>query len=197
HEAPGMPAPPAPGRPLLAVHALAGLAARLPDDAVVVEESPSSRHQLNHWLPARTPLGYVSAAMGGLGFAVPGAAGLRRALPDRPVVAIVGDGAAMFGVHGYWAAAKYGAGALIVVLVNDGYKVMDKLAERFGGSGPWPSFGGIDHAALARAQGCDAIDVADFETLERTLDEVVPTLASRTSPLVLAVQIGLDDDFNP
>ncbi len=176
------PAPPAPGAPLLAVHVLAGLAARLPEDAIVVEETPSSRHQLTARLPARTPLGYVSAAMGGLGFAIPGAAGLRRALPGRPVVAIVGDGSMMFQIQALWAAARYDAGALFVVLVNDGYKVMDKLAERFGAAGPWPGFGGIDHAAIARAQGCEAVEVSDFDALQATLDEVVPTLRDRTTP---------------
>ncbi len=39
----------------------------------------------------REPLGFLSAAMGGLGFALGGATGVRMALPERPVVAVVGD----------------------------------------------------------------------------------------------------------
>ena len=50
----------------------AALAERLPADAVLVEESPSSRPELHARVPARAPLGFVSAAMGGLGFALPG-----------------------------------------------------------------------------------------------------------------------------
>ncbi len=38
--------------------------------------------------------------MGGLGFALPAATGLRMALPDRPVVAIVGDGSSLYGDPG-------------------------------------------------------------------------------------------------
>lgn len=43
------------------------------------------------------PLGFVSSGNGGLGFA--GAIGLRMALPDRLVVAVIGDGSAMFGIQ--------------------------------------------------------------------------------------------------
>ena len=73
---PPAPAPPAPGEPLTASHVLAALAERLPDDAVVVEEAPVDRPELHDRLLARRPLGFLSAAMGGLGFARrPAAAG--------------------------------------------------------------------------------------------------------------------------
>lgn len=63
--------PPTPGEPLRAAHVLAALAERLDPTAVVVEETPSSRPDLHRLLPARAPLGFLSAAMGGLGFAMP------------------------------------------------------------------------------------------------------------------------------
>ena len=50
--------------------------------------------------------------MGGLGFALPAAIGLRMARPDRPVVAIVGDGSSMYSIQALWSAAHYRAGAL-------------------------------------------------------------------------------------
>ena len=89
---PAPPAPPAAGEPLRAGHVLAALAERLPGNAIVIEESPSSRPELITRLPARESLGYLSPAMGGLGFALPAATGLRLAQTERPVVAIVGDG---------------------------------------------------------------------------------------------------------
>ena len=90
--APPPPAPPAAGEPLRAGHVFAAFAERLPRDAVVFEESPSNRPELLARLPARQPLGSLSPAMGGLGFALPAATGVRLACPDRPVVAFVGDG---------------------------------------------------------------------------------------------------------
>ena len=190
--------PPAPaaGEPLRAGHLLAALAKRLPANAILVEEAPSSRPELHARIPARSPLGFVSAAMGGLGFALPGAAGLRMALPDRPVVAVAGDGSALYSIQSLWSAARYGAGALFVVLANGGYAVMDRLAEQHGGSGPWPSFH-VDATGLARSFGCAARRVETFDDLTRTLDDVVPSLAERDEPLLLEVAVAPDAAFAP
>ncbi|HEX2105586.1 MAG TPA: thiamine pyrophosphate-dependent enzyme [Solirubrobacteraceae bacterium] len=73
----------------------AARAERLAPDAVLAEESPSSGPELEAPRSARAPLGYPSAAMGGLGFALLAATGMRMALADRPVVAVVGDGSAL------------------------------------------------------------------------------------------------------
>ena len=58
---------------------------RLPASAILLEEAPVDRPELAHRLPAREPLGYLSAAQGRPGFAIPAPAGLRLALPGRPV----------------------------------------------------------------------------------------------------------------
>jgi benzoylformate decarboxylase len=187
---PAAPAPPRPGEPLRAAHVLAALAERLPRDAVVVEEAPGDRPELYDRLPAREPLGLLSAAMGGLGFALAGATGLRMALPRRPVVAVVGDGAAIYGIQALWSAAHYGTGVLFVVLSNGGYAIMDSLAEQHGASAPWPSFDEVELATIARGFGCPARRVATHEELTETLDEVVPTLADRDEPLLLDVAIA-------
>jgi hypothetical protein len=89
----------------------ATLAERLPPDAVLVEEAPSDRPELHARIPARQPLGFLSAAMGGLGFGLPAAIGLRMALPERPVVAVLGDGSSLYAIQGLWSAAHYGIGA--------------------------------------------------------------------------------------
>jgi benzoylformate decarboxylase len=190
------PAPPSPAAPLRAAHLLAALAERLPDDAIVIEESPSSRAELLARLPARAPLGSLSPAMGGLGFALPAATGLRLALPDRPVVAIVGDGSSLYSIQALWSAAQYGAGALFVIPSNGGYAIMDRLAEMNGGSGPWPAVE-VDVAGLARAFGCEARTVETHDELLEALDDVVPGLGSRTQPLLLEVRVAPDETFTP
>ena len=186
---PVSPPPPAPGEPLRAGHVLAALAERLPADAVLVEESPSSRPELHARVPARAPLGFVSAAMGGLGFAVPGTIGLRMALPDRPVLAVVGDGSSLYAIQALWSAARYGVGALFVVMANGRYAIMDKLAANTGEPAPWPSFETIDIAAIAQALGCEAMRVESHADLLAQLDEVLPGLARRDTPLVLEVAV--------
>jgi benzoylformate decarboxylase len=193
---PPAPERPAAGEPLQAGHVLAALAERLPRDTVVVEEVPVDRPELHERLLAREPLGYLSAAMGGLGFALAGASGVRMALPERPVVAVVGDGSALYGIQALWSAAHYRVGALYVILSNGGYAIMDRLAERRGEAGPWPGFD-VDIAAMARAQGCEGRRIAEHGELVAALDEIVPELATRQEPLLLDVAIAPTPRFTP
>lgn len=193
---PAAPPPPGPGEPLLAGHVFAALAERLPREAVVFEESPSNRPELLVRLPARQPLGSLSPAMGGLGFALPAATGIRLACPDRPVVAIVGDGSSLYSIQALWSAARYGAGTLYVILANGGYAIMDRLAEQHGGTAPWPGFR-VDVAGLATAFGCPARSVDGHDELVGVLDEVVPGLAGRDEPLLLEVTVAPDETFAP
>jgi benzoylformate decarboxylase len=196
--APVAPAPPAEGELLTASHVLAALGERLPSNAVVIEEAPVDRPDINARLPAREPLGYLSAAQGGLGFALPAAAGVKMALPDRPVVAVAGDGSALYGVHAGWSAVKYGVGPLWVVLSNGGYVVMDRLAEKHGGgAGPWPSFAEVKVATIAHGFGCPARRITTYNELVIVLDEVVPGLSSRAGPLLLDVVVAPTPTFTP
>jgi benzoylformate decarboxylase len=135
--------------------------------------------------------------MGGLGFALPAAAGVRLAAPDRPVVAVVGDGSALYQVQALWSAARYNAGVLFVVLANGRYAIMDRLAEAQGGKPPWPSFEDVSLAGLATSLGCPARRVDTYGDLVAVLDEVVPTLASRDSPLLLDISVVADSTFQP
>jgi benzoylformate decarboxylase len=165
---------------------------------VVIEEAPVDRPDIHDRLPAREPLGYLSAAQGGLGFALPAAAGVKMALPDRAVVAIAGDGSALYGVHAGWTAVHYGVGPLWVVLSNGGYVVMDRLAEKAGGgAGPWPGFGDVEVAAIARGFGCPAQRITTHDELLATLDETVPGLAQSTTPLLLDVVVAPTPTFTP
>jgi benzoylformate decarboxylase len=193
---PPAPEPPGPGEPMRAGHVLAALSERLPRETVLLEEAPVDRPELHDRLPARVPLGFLSAAMGGLGFALAGATGVKLALPGRPVVAVVGDGSSLYGIQALWSAAFYRAGVLFVVLSNGGYAIMDRLAAKRGAEPPWPSFD-LDIAALARAFGCEARRVSGHAELLRALDEIVPTLATREEPVLLDVVIAPTQTFDP
>ena len=191
------PSVPAPAHPMLAGHVLSALAERLPPEAVVVEEAPVDRPELHERLLARRPLGFLSAAMGGLGFALGGATGVRMAQPDRPVVAVVGDGSSLYGIQALWSASNYNVGVLFVILSNGGYAIMDRLAERAGGAAPWPQFDNVDIAGVARAFGCESRRIETHDELLAALDEAVPSLASRSEPLLLDVTIAPTATFAP
>lgn len=187
---PAPPAPPAPGEPLRPGHVFAALAERLAADAVVVEETPSSQPELYARLPTRSPGGFIATANGGLGFGIAGSIGLRMGNPERPVVGVLGDGAAMYAIQSVWSAARYEVGVLLIVMANGGYAVMDALARNAGGAAAWPGFGELDVAGIARGFGCPAVRVERHDDLLRTFDEVVPELASRTSPLLVEVAVA-------
>jgi benzoylformate decarboxylase len=142
-------------------------------------------------------MGFVSAAMGGLGFGLPASLGLRMGNPGRPVVAVLGDGSSIYSIQALWSAAHYRIGVLIVVLCNGRYAIMDRLAERAGGKPPWPAFAELSIAGLAEAMGCPVRRVTTPGELTVALDEILPTLRSRQEPMLLAVDVEPDLAFNP
>ncbi|WP_242904940.1 thiamine pyrophosphate-dependent enzyme [Actinomadura terrae] len=187
---------PGPGEPLRPAHVFDLLARLLPADAVVVEETPSSRPELHRRVRARAPLGFLSAAAGGLGFGLPAAAGVKLGAPDRPVVAVLGDGSSLYGIQGLWSAAHYGAGVLYVVLANGGYAIMDRLAERAGpGKAPWPGFAEVRVSAIAEGFGCPARRITSHEELARVLTEELPSLRDRRTPLLLDIDVAADPAY--
>jgi thiamine pyrophosphate-dependent acetolactate synthase large subunit-like protein len=190
---PAPPEPPAPGEPLRTDPVLNALAERLPPDIVLMEESPSSRPELLARIPARSPFGFVSVANGALGFGLSGTIGLRMAMPDRPVMAVLGDGSTMYTIQALWSAAHYHVGMVVIVMSNGRYAVMDELAREHGQPGAWPPFQELDIAAIAGGLGCAARRVETHDELIRELDELIPSLANRSEPLLLEVVIAPSD----
>ena len=136
-------------------------------------------------------MGFLSAAMGGLGFALPGTIGVRMALPDRPVVAVLGDGSSLYAIQALWSAARYRVGALFLVMANGALRDHGQARRRTRASRRrGRRFDTIDIAAMARAQGCEAIRIEDHADLLARLDEVLPALAQRDAPLVLEIAVA-------
>lgn len=188
--APAPDLPSAPDAPLQPGEVFAELALRLPRDTVLVEETPSTRLELLARIPPRTPLGLFSNGGGGLGFGLTGAIGLRFALPGRPVVAVVGDGSAMYTIQSLWSAVQYNIGILAIVMRNGRYAAMDELARASGGAGAWPAFPGIDVAGMAGCLGCEAVTVRARGELVQVLDSATPGLRDRGQPLLIQVHLG-------
>ena len=157
---------------------------------MLVEEAPSHRPELLARLTIRRPLGFVAVANGALGFGLAAAVGLRMALPQRPVVAVLGDGSATYSIQALWSAATCGVGVVFVILSNGRYAIMDELAAAYGGRGAWPSFGTLDLATVATGFGCPSVRVTSHDQLLSVLDEAIPSAAERTTPLLVDVRIA-------
>lgn len=121
--------------PMAPIHALHALAAALPDDVVVVDESITGMGDVaQSFRPARMH-DYYAGRGGGIGQGVAGAIGTAVAHRDRPVVAISGDGSAMYSIPSLWTAAHHALNLLFVILSNREYRVLkhnvDAYRQRF------------------------------------------------------------------
>lgn len=190
-------APPV-GNALRAGNVFAALADRISPETLIIEESPSSRPELQDRLPAKRPFGFLSAAMGGLGFAMPAAIGVRIGTPGRPVVAIVGDGSSMYSFQAIWSAVHYHVGVVFVIMNNGSYSIMDRLAEKSGYSAAvWPPLELIDICKIAEGFGCTTHKVATQHELEAILDQLIPQLDTLNHPILLDVTVESDPTFEP
>lgn len=96
----------------------------LPDDAVVVDESISSGVGLRRFLKSDDAKSFFGGRGGGIGWGLPGAIGVKLALPERPVVALIGDGSAMYTIQGLWTAAHERLNVVFIVINNYSYRIL-------------------------------------------------------------------------
>ena len=135
------------------------LAAALPPDTVVAGDSSQVTYYgtVHHWpfTPANRllyPTGYAT-----LGYGLPAAIGAKVADPDRPVVALFGDGAAMFSIQELITATEQRLALPVVIVDNGGYaEIREQMVDR----GIEPQAVDLyrpDIAALARAIGAHGV----------------------------------------
>jgi benzoylformate decarboxylase len=96
----------------------------LPRDAVVIEEALSSAPGIRQLIASDDPQSYFGLRGGGIGWGLPATIGVKLALPERPVVGLIGDGSALYTVQGLWTAARYRIDAVFVILNNTSYRIL-------------------------------------------------------------------------
>ncbi|GAA3399191.1 thiamine pyrophosphate-binding protein [Cryptosporangium minutisporangium] len=184
---------PAPLDPLAAMHALAE---GLPPDAVVVEEAITAGIALRSVLRLDRPRSYVHTVGGGLGWGIGAAIGTRLGDPTRPVVAVVGDGSAMFGLQGLWSAARYGVPVTFVVVNNGEYRTLkdtlDGAKSRSTARGEYLGLDlpGLDWQSAARTFGLACTRVENPAELRA----VVAGAGDRQTPLLVEVPVTTHAD---
>ncbi len=96
----------------------------LPKDAVVIEEVLSSAPGIRSLIRSDDAQSFYGLRGGGIGWGLPAAIGVKLALPHRPVVALVGDGSAMYTIQALWTAARYRIPVIWVILNNTSYRIL-------------------------------------------------------------------------
>lgn len=161
----------------------------LPADAVLVNEGLTSANSLLDMLPFRDPGSYHAFASGGIGWAIAAAVGIQLARPERPVVAVIGDGSAMYTIQALWSAAHLDLPITYVIANNQSYRILKQRLLAFHGNDHFVGMDledpPIDFSGLARSLGLTAqrIDAPD---------EIAPALAAAIGsrrPVLLEVMI--------
>jgi benzoylformate decarboxylase len=164
-------------RPMTASTFVMHVTSQLSPEVIVVEEALTSTHRLPQFLHQHDPDGFFGLASGGLGFAIPGAVGISMAKPGRPVVAIVGDGSAMYGIQGLWTAAHFKLPITYVIANNKGYRIIKERLLSMQGSDQFIGMDmkdpAIDYCQLAQSMGMRAIRVSDPADLDTVLKDSI------------------------
>ena len=181
--------------PISVPRAVAEIEAALPPDAIVVDESITASLDLARTVQFERPGDYMGAKGGGIGQALPGALGVKLAHPDRPVVAVSGDGSAMYSIQALWTAAHHDLAVVFVILSNREYRIlkhnMDTYRQRFGAKPDRgypnmdlvsPDLGFVD---MARGMGVEGARITKPADLRPALEQAI---AARR-PFVLDVAI--------
>jgi benzoylformate decarboxylase len=164
----------------------------MPADAIVVNESPSNMIAFRNQVRLSHPSSYFTAAGGGLGFGLPAAVGAQLAQPDRPVVAVIGDGSLQYAVAGLWSAVAYDVPLTILVLRNEEYAILKWFAEFEGEMGaPGLDVPGLDSVAIASGYGMRARRVDGVEELRQALSESIASNAPELIEITVAPGMSL------
>ena len=162
----------------------------LPRDVVVVDEGLTSTASLLNFLPYRDSQGYYGLASGGIGFAIAGAIGISLALRPRPVVAIIGDGSAMYSIQALWTAANMKLPIVYVIANNRGYRIIKERMKSMRGSERFLGMDfrdpEIDFVALAESMGVPALRLTEAEQI----GPAMATALGRAGPTLLEVMVA-------
>lgn len=117
----------------LSLHTMAqAIAATLPEDSIVVEETISSTAAIAPAMARAAPHTLLTLTGGALGQGLPAATGAAVAAPDRPVVALVSDGSALFTIQALWTQAREQLDVTTVIINNSSYQILQTEFPRFG-----------------------------------------------------------------
>ena len=158
-----------------------------PNGSIIVEEAPSSRSAMHDYLPIVDRDGFYTCASGGLGHGLPAAIGIALARPREKVIALLGDGSAMYAIQGLWTAAQLGLGVTFVIIKNRRYEALLEFGRHFGLQRTvGTDLPDIDFCALAQGQGVKATAVDRKDGVDEALRTA---FANLTRPTLVEVAV--------
>ena len=154
------------------------IGAKLPEGAIVVDESVTTGREFFPETAGAPPHDWINNRGGSIGYGMPVAVGAAIACPDRKVLAMVGDGSAMYTVQSLWTMAREGLDITVMIFANGSYNILRGELTNVGVRNPGPravdmlTLGrpDIDWVSMAKGHGVPARRVEDCEALAKALD---------------------------
>jgi acetolactate synthase-1/2/3 large subunit len=167
----------------------------LPPNAIVTDELSQVGFASWYGFPIYQPRTFITSGyQGTLGSGFPTALGAKVAYPDRPVVAITGDGGFMFGVQELATAVQFRIGVVTLVFNNNAYgNVRRDQRERFDGRVVASDLVNPDFVKLAESFGVGAARVTSPDHFRPALEKAL----ADGGPYVIAVEVPTDSEVSP
>ncbi len=180
--------------PLTPDATLRTIAALLPDNAIVVDESISAGRNFFPASQGAKAHDYLQLTGGSIGAGLPLSVGAAIACPDRKVINMEGDGSSMYTIQALWTQARERLDVVTVIFANRGYQILK--AELVGvGAKEWGARAesmlsiadpDISWVKMAQGMGVEAAAASTCEELAKLLKHAV----ERPGPFLIEAQIG-------
>jgi benzoylformate decarboxylase len=176
--------------PTLAIHALL----KKFSHAIWVDESGLSTSDVRQWMQLNAGE-YLINGSGGIGWGLAASVGAAIAQNKRQVVAVIGDGSALYASEALWTAGHHGTKILLVILANRRYATLNEAASRLAG-GPLTSFTieppVLDFSGLAKLYGWRHLEASTESQMDTALSTLGPTLKQN-----VLLELKLDPALKP
>jgi acetolactate synthase-1/2/3 large subunit len=175
---------PAPATGAITPETLAvSIAALLPEQAIVIDESVSTGRSFFRPSHTSRPHDWLQNMGGSIGFGLPLGAGCAVACPDRKVVCLQADGSAMYTLQALWTHAREGLDITTVIFANRAYAILKGELANVGAQNvgrkalDMLDIGrpDLDWVSLARGMGVPAVRVETMEEFNRGFAEGLAT----------------------
>ena len=175
-----------PGRPrgkLTGEKVCKAIGALLPERAIIVDEAQTSGVLLPAFTRGAPRHDVLTLTGGAIGQGLPTAVGAAIACPDRPVLALIGDGAAMYTLQALWTMARERLNVTSVIMNNASYAILNVELQRVGAQSQGPKAlsqldlrnPGLDFVQMSQGLGVPATRATTAEEFVAALEKALAT----------------------
>ncbi|MEP4199068.1 MAG: acetolactate synthase large subunit [Aliishimia sp.] len=179
---------------LITLETLAQTIARaIPEDAIIVDESVTTGRSFFPATAGAAKHTWLNNCGGSIGYGMPAAIGAAIACPERKVLALTGDGSAMYTVQSLWTMAREALDITVLIFANRSYRILRGELTNVGVQNPGPRAidmlsldrPDLDWVQMAGSMGVDAVRTQTSEGLEDALQDALEAKGPRLIEVVL------------